>query len=107
MVAELFKQIRHVYAAILDFSFSVKQHLSAGKLGMLRLFEALYMLLTSIAKIGHAFKDALGTSSGEFEGKMGAIKNLKIKILESAQAAFQQKTFVKFDGLSFLSPPND
>ncbi|KAH7400088.1 hypothetical protein BKA64DRAFT_707768 [Cadophora sp. MPI-SDFR-AT-0126] len=81
MVAELFKQIRHVYAAILDFSFSVKQHLSAGKL----------------AKIGHAFKDALGTSSGEFEGKMGSIKTLKIKILESAQAAFQQKTFVKFD----------
>jgi len=33
MVAELFKQIRDVYAAILDFSFSVKQHLSAGKLG--------------------------------------------------------------------------
>ncbi|KAH6690215.1 hypothetical protein BKA61DRAFT_286666 [Leptodontidium sp. MPI-SDFR-AT-0119] len=81
MVAELFKQIRHVYAAILDFSFSVKQHLSAGKL----------------AKIGHAFKDALGTSSGEFEGKMGSIKTLKSKILESAQAAFQQKTFVKFD----------
>lgn len=61
-------------------------------------------LLIPTAKIGHAFKDALGTSSGEFEGKMGAIKNLKIKILESAQAAFQQKTFVKFDGLSFSSP---
>lgn len=32
MVAELFKQIRNVYSAILDFSFSVKQHITAGKM---------------------------------------------------------------------------
>jgi hypothetical protein len=36
VVAELFKQIRNVYGAILDFSFSVKQHLSAGKMGVLK-----------------------------------------------------------------------
>lgn len=41
----------------------------------------------------------MGTGMSEFEGKMGAIKTLKVKILESAQSAFQQKTFVKFDGL--------
>ena len=49
------------------------------------------------AKIGHAIKDALGSSSAEFEGKMSAIRTLKGKILESAQSAFQQKTFLKFD----------
>ena len=35
IVGELFKHIRDVYAAILDFSYSVRQHLSAGKIGML------------------------------------------------------------------------
>ena len=66
--------------------------------GISQSIHSLEKLLTQIAKIGHAFKDALGTSSGEFEGNMGSIKTLKVKILESAQAAFQQKTFVKFDG---------
>lgn len=54
-------------------------------------------MLTIPARIGHAIKDALGSSSEEFEGKMSSIRALKTKILESAQAAFQQKTFVKFD----------
>jgi hypothetical protein len=33
MVNELFKHIRDVYQAILDFSYSVKKHLGAGKVG--------------------------------------------------------------------------
>lgn len=37
---------------------------------------------------------------------MGSIKTLKSKILESAQAAFQQKTFVKFDGMNSQSKLN-
>lgn len=60
-------------------------------------FRSYFRVLISVAKFGHAIKDALGSSSNEFEGKMDAIRTLKVKILEAAQPAFQQKTFVKFD----------
>jgi len=33
---------------------------------------------------------------------MSTIKGLKAKILEAANAAFQNKTFIKFDGMVFL-----
>ena len=33
---------------------------------------------------------------------MGTIKGLKAKILEAANAAFQNKTFIKFDGRSLF-----
>jgi hypothetical protein len=35
--------------------------------------------------------------------KMGAIRSLKAKIIESGQTAFQQKTFSKFEGLCSLA----
>jgi len=79
IVGELFSQIRNVYEAILDFSFSVKKHISGGKM----------------AKVGHAIKDMFGADLPEFEGKMGNIQALKVKILESSQGAFQEKTFEK------------
>ena len=84
IVGELFKQIRNVYAAILDFSFSVKKHIKGGKM----------------AKITHAVKDMFGAELPEFEGKMGTIQSLKVKILESSQGAFQEKTFEKLGGVS-------
>ena len=84
IVGELFSQIRNVYAAILDFSFSVKRHIKGGKM----------------AKIGHAIRDAFGAELPEFEGKMGTIQSLKVKILESSQGAFQEKTFEKLGGVS-------
>ncbi len=79
VVGELFSQIRNVYAAILDFSYSVKKHIKGGRM----------------AKVGHAFKDMFGADLPEFEGKMGAIQALKVKILEASQGAFQEKTFEK------------
>ncbi|KAL8688974.1 MAG: hypothetical protein Q9218_005244 [Villophora microphyllina] len=84
IVSELFSQIRNVYVAILDFSYSVKKHIKGGKL----------------AKIGHAIKDMFGAELPEFQGKMEAIQILKLKILESSQAAFQKKTFDKLEGVS-------
>ncbi|KAL8820486.1 MAG: hypothetical protein Q9191_007508 [Dirinaria sp. TL-2023a] len=84
IVGELFNQIRNIYAAILDFSYSVKRHIKGGKL----------------AKITHAIKDAFGANLPEFDGKMGTIKTLKVKILESSQGAFQEKTFEKLGGVS-------
>lgn len=84
IVGELFTQIRNVYTAILDFSFSVKRHIKGGKM----------------AKIGHALKDMFGAEMPEFEGKMGTIQTLKVKILESSQGAFQEKTFEKLGGVS-------
>ena len=80
IVGELFSQIRNVYAAILDFSFSVKKHIKAGKM----------------AKVGHAIKDMFGADLPEFEGKMATIQALKVKILEASQGAFQEKTFEQF-----------
>jgi hypothetical protein len=47
----------------------------------------------------HGFKDFIGKNTAEFESKRNAINILKEKILESAQAAFQQKTFIKFNGM--------
>jgi hypothetical protein len=47
----------------------------------------------------HSFKDIIGKNTAEFEGKRNAINILKDKILESAQAAFQQKTFIQFNGM--------
>ena len=53
-----------------------------------------------MAKITHAVKDIFGTELPEFEGKMGTMKSLKVKILESSQGAFQEKTFEKLGGVS-------
>ncbi len=83
IVEELFSQIRNVYAAILDFSYSVKKHIKGGKM----------------AKVGHAIKDMFGADLPEFEGKMGAIQALKVKILEASQGAFQKNTFEKLDNV--------
>ena len=84
IVGELFSQIRNVYAAILDFSFSVKKHIKAGKM----------------AKVGHAIKDMFGADLPEFEGKMGTIQALKVKILDASQGAFQEKTFEKLQDVT-------
>ncbi|KAL8665296.1 MAG: hypothetical protein Q9202_002347 [Teloschistes flavicans] len=83
-VDELFTQIRNVYVAILDFSYSVRMHIKAGKL----------------AKIGHAFKGIIGAELPEFQGKMETIQALKVNILESSQGAFQEKTFDKLESVS-------
>lgn len=40
VVGELFKQIRLVYQAILDFSFSVRKHLAAGKVCKFTMFAS-------------------------------------------------------------------
>ncbi|KAI9774482.1 MAG: hypothetical protein M1839_001715 [Geoglossum umbratile] len=98
IVGDLFSQIRNVYVAILDFSYSVRKHIKGGKM----------------AKVGRDIKDLFGADLPEFEGKMGTIQALKVKIIESSQGAFQEKTFDKlqdvtgtltnFSGtLSFLS----
>ena len=83
VVAKLFQHIRDAYAAILNFSFSVKKHLSVGKLGKMR----------------HAFKDMFGAEVPKFQARLGAIQGKKKEILEASEAAFQEKTFQKLEGV--------
>ncbi|KAL8731397.1 MAG: hypothetical protein Q9181_004325 [Wetmoreana brouardii] len=84
----LFSHTRNVYAAILDFSYSVGKYIKSGK----------------IAKIGHALKGMLDPDFREFRDKMTMIQQLKNNILESSQGVFQQKTLEELaevsDGLS-------
>ncbi|KAI9699589.1 MAG: hypothetical protein M1820_007088 [Bogoriella megaspora] len=81
IVDRLFRDIRATYAAVLDFSFSVKRHLAGGKLSKLR----------------HGLKDFFGAELPKFQGKIDAISDLKKKVLEATDGAFQAKTFEKFD----------
>ncbi|KAI4200983.1 MAG: hypothetical protein LQ350_003552 [Teloschistes chrysophthalmus] len=84
MAGELFLQIRNVYVAILDFSYSVRKHIKAGRL----------------AKIRHAIKEIVGAELPEFPGKMHAIQRLKVNSLESSQGDFQEETFAKLEDVS-------
>ena len=86
IVHRLFENVRDTYAKILDFSLSVKRHLSGGKLDKLR----------------HGFKDFFGVEVSKFQGKLDAISALKAKVLESSEAAFQAKTFQRFDEVGGL-----
>ncbi|KAI9685134.1 MAG: hypothetical protein M1822_004721 [Bathelium mastoideum] len=86
IVDKLFKDIRATYAAVLDFSYSIKKHLSGGKL----------------AKLRHGFKDFFGAEASKFQAKIDAIGDLKKKVLEATDGAFQGKTFQRFDDLQDL-----
>ena len=83
IVERLFKDIRATYAAVLDFSFSVKKHLAGGK----------------VAKLRHGFKDFFGAEAPKFQAKIDTIGDLKKKVLEATDGAFQAKTFQRFDDL--------
>ena len=86
IVDKLFKDIRATYAAVLDFSFHIKKHLSGGKL----------------AKLRHGLKDFFGAEATKFQGKLDAIGELKKKVIEGTTGAFQGKTFQRFDELQGL-----
>ncbi|KAL9083000.1 MAG: hypothetical protein Q9165_008696 [Trypethelium subeluteriae] len=83
IVERLFKDIRLTYAAVLDFSFSIRKHLAGGKL----------------AKLRHGLKDFFGAEASKFQAKIEAIGELKKKVLEATDGAFQGKTFQRFDEL--------
>ncbi|KAL6702933.1 hypothetical protein ACN47E_000775 [Coniothyrium glycines] len=83
VVEKLFQSIIHAYAAVLNFSFSVRRHLGAG----------------TLAKLRHGFKDFFGASKAKFEGKMATIASFKQKILEESQAIFQDKALHQLDAL--------
>lgn len=67
--------------AILDFGMSVNKHVK-GK---------------GLARIGHAIKDAFDANMPEFQAKKTRIDDLKAKILEDSQTAYQEKTLGTFD----------
>jgi hypothetical protein len=83
VVEKLFQDIIHAYAAVLNFSFSIRRHLGAG----------------TLAKLRHGFKDFFGASKAKFEGKMATIASYKKKILEDSQAIFQDKSLHQIDAV--------
>ncbi|KAK3316841.1 ankyrin repeat-containing domain protein [Apodospora peruviana] len=84
VVEKLFRDLKSAYEAVLDFSYAIKCHLTAGTLG----------------RIKHGFKDFFGTSMDKFKGKLSTISELKRKIVEGSQAAFQDKTLTQLEGVS-------
>ena len=84
LVEKLFQDVVSAYAAVLDFSFAIKRHLTAG----------------SLTRIKHGFKDFFGISKAKFEDKLGTVATLKKKILEGSQGAFQDKTLTQLQGVS-------
>jgi hypothetical protein len=84
LVEKLFQDVISAYAAVLDFSFAIKRHLTAG----------------SLTRIKHGFKDFFGLSKIKFEDKLNTVATLKKKILEESQGAFQDKTLTQLDGVS-------
>jgi ankyrin repeat protein len=83
LVDKLFRDTVAAYAAVLDFSFSVKKHMSGG----------------AFDKVKHGLKDFFNTQASKFQGKLGRIAELKGQILESSQGAFQDKTMQQFEGV--------
>ena len=77
IVKSLFGHIRSIYAAILDFGFSVHRHISGGRLAQYR----------------HALKDVFGAEVNKFQAKLDVIVDLKSKVLEASDGAFQAKSF--------------
>lgn len=84
LVEKLFQDVIGAYAAVLDFSFAIKLHLTAG----------------ALTRIRHGFKDFFGVSKIKFEDKMDAVSTLKTRILEESQGAFQDKTLTQLESVS-------
>jgi hypothetical protein len=84
LVEKLFQDVISAYAAVLDFSFAIKRHLTAG----------------ALTRIKHGFKDFFGLSKAKFEDKLNTVATLKKKILEESQGAFQDKTLTQLHGVS-------
>jgi len=84
LVEKLFQDVIGAYAAVLDFSFAIKRHLTAG----------------SLTRIKHGFKDFFGISKAKFEDKLSTVATLKKKILEESQGAFQDKTLTQLQSVS-------
>lgn len=84
LVEKLFQDVISAYAAVLDFSFAIKRHLTAG----------------ALTRIKHGFKDFFGISKAKFEDKLATVATLKKKILEESQGAFQDKTLAQLQGVS-------
>ncbi|KAK0306959.1 hypothetical protein LTR82_016190 [Friedmanniomyces endolithicus] len=83
MITKLFAEVKKTYAAMLDFSFSIRKHLAGG----------------GLAKLRHGFKDFFGAEAGKFQAKVEKIAEQKRKVLEASEGVFQAKTFDKFDEL--------
>jgi hypothetical protein len=84
LVEKLFQDIVSAYAAVLDFSLAIRRHLSAG----------------TMARIRHGIKDFYGGNKSKFEGKLAVVAELKGKILEESQAAFQDRALTQLEGVS-------
>ncbi|KXX76224.1 Ankyrin-3 [Madurella mycetomatis] len=84
LVEKLFQDVISAYAAVLDFSFAIKRHLTAG----------------ALTRIKHGFKDFFGISKAKFEDKLNIVTTLKKKILEESQGAFQDKTLTQLQDVS-------
>jgi hypothetical protein len=84
LVEKLFQDIIAAYAGVLSFSLAIRRHLSAG----------------TLARIRHGIKDFYGGNKGKFEGKLAVVAELKVKILEESQAAFQDRTLTQLEGVS-------
>ncbi|KAL2128709.1 hypothetical protein VTI74DRAFT_8810 [Chaetomium olivicolor] len=84
LVEKLFQDVISAYAAVLDFSFAIKRHLTAG----------------ALTRIKHGFKDFFGLSKVKFEDKLSAVASFKAKILEESQGAFQDKTLTQLENVS-------
>lgn len=86
LVEKLFQDVISAYAAVLDFSFAIKRHLTAG----------------ALTRIKHGFKDFFGISKAKFEDKLDIVTTLKKKILEESQGAFQDKTLTQLQDVSVV-----
>lgn len=84
LVEKLFQDVIGAYDAVLDFSFAIKRHLTAG----------------ALTRIKHGFKDFFGLSKAKFEDKLDAVAAQKKKVLEESQGAFQDKTLTQLEGVS-------
>ncbi|KAF2718690.1 ankyrin [Polychaeton citri CBS 116435] len=77
MTQMLFQDIVNCYAAVLDFMFSIQRHIEGSR----------------TAKLRHAFSDFFGGEERKFQGKQDTVVRLKLKVLESSEAAFKSKVF--------------
>ncbi|KAL2148960.1 hypothetical protein VTH82DRAFT_1646 [Thermothelomyces myriococcoides] len=83
-VEQLFQNVIGAYASVLEFSYAIKRHLTAG----------------TLARIKHGFKDFFGLSKAKFEDKLSAVATFKQRILEGSQVIFQERTFAHIESVS-------
>lgn len=78
LLRQMFDDISDMYAAMLDFSFSIKRHISGG----------------FWAKVRNGAKDLVGVEAAKFQAKVETTAALKDKVVKKSQGGYCHRSLL-------------